>query len=131
MNDDLIARLEAAPEGSRELDVRAEITRRSFLAGLGAAAIAAEIVRVQSHIGFAKFADAEEVPHYTTSLDAALTLVPEGWRWKVQQLRDGHYATLMRRARNGGKFIVGPNPPALALCIAALRARTNEKAADA
>jgi hypothetical protein len=84
MMDQLIAELEAAPEGSRGFDVRIEITRRSFLAGLGPAAVATEIARVKYQIGFAKFAEAEEVPNYTTSLDAARTFIPKGCVWSVQ-----------------------------------------------
>ncbi len=80
MTQDLIARLEAAEEGSRELD----------------AAIAEEVhplLKTYAH-------DTERGPghwispkdgkvyalDYTTSLDAALTLVPEGFSWFIEHI---------------------------------------------
>lgn len=132
---DLIARLEAATEGSRYLDAQ----------------IHKYIERDQSL--FAKFersaqapaADfgmpptvADQTPHYTTSLDAALTLVPEGWwpgfGWaeydpKVHK-QTGRYgwAELVRNVpgRSFPEEIYGysdSGSPALAICIAALKAR--------
>lgn len=62
---------------------------------------------------------------YTTSLDAALTLVQEGWSWRCANLPSGRgFASL--GTQKSGQDIVGATP-ALALCIAALKAR----AADA
>ena len=86
----------------------------------------------------------KSAPHYTTSLDAALTLVPEGWGWSVGDIHPPSEAV-----PNSGKpwaeiWVRGPKrtpkldgmwhsvegrcginaaTPALALCIAALRAR--------
>ncbi len=57
------------------------------------------------------------VPDYTGSVDAALTLVPEGCGW----LAMGNAAKVGRCPAHGAT-------PAIALCIAALRAR---EAADA
>lgn len=120
--NDLIAKLEAATEGSRELDLRIsyEINPPRY-------AITAEPVELDVWLaeGGAR--------SYTTSLDAALTLVPEGWRWTVANpgYDKGVYqggralADLHHPLSSGG----GPNAkafgatPALALCIAALRAR--------
>ena len=67
----------------------------------------------------------EELPHYTASLDAALTLVPEGCQWTIEAdtawLRwpEGDKIREAQGAfnRSGGK------KTALALCIAALKAR--------
>ena len=64
-------------------------------------------------------------PHYTASLDAALTLVPEGCQWTIEAdtawLRwpEGDKIREAQGAfnRSGGK------KTALALCIAALKAR--------
>ena len=61
---DLIERLEAATEGSRELD--AEIDERIWRAKWGRG----------------KPKDIS-VLYYTTSIDAALTLVPEGCGWEI------------------------------------------------
>lgn len=66
----------------------------------------------------------ERAPHFSRSVDAALTLVPEGWQWVVGG----------DRAANGGPWAdVQPNhtgvtkthapTPSLALCTAALKAR--------
>ena len=109
----IIARLEAATEGSRELD--AAIIRAVF--------------------GYADDAPLWHGLHYTTSLDSALTLVPSGWNWLV---RDGNTARRDSRCfANVTQFDAlneGPaHPtwhlsPALALCIAALRARASREA---
>jgi len=55
------------------------------------------------------------LPPYTTSLDAALTLVPEGCGWMV-----------MSSAAKVGVWPSHGATPALALCAAALRARAAE-----
>lgn len=64
-----------------------------------------------------------DLPRFTSSLDAALTLIPPGARWVLYS--DGH-------------AYVGPDneptaewcgyTPALALCVAALRARAAQEA---
>ncbi len=69
---------------------------------------------------------------YTASLDAAVTLVPEGWRWKAI-LRDSIRGenTGEGYVHNGRLHMTGDYrgfsnfaaTPALALCAAALRAR--------
>ena len=108
----LIERLESATEGSRELDLAID-----------------------------RWAREQHLPHvsraqlrYTQSLDAALTLVPGGARYKVGNLRqawgydlgrDVFQAALSDTGRRG--FITGhAATAALALCIAALRARQSE-----
>jgi hypothetical protein len=64
-------------------------------------------------------------PFFTGSLDAAVTLVPEGWAVELVQALSGSpwHATL----RGGSALvpIIGAtaSKPALALCAAALRAR--------
>jgi hypothetical protein len=61
-------------------------------------------------------------PRYTSSIDAAMTLVPKGWSWSVGFDEHGNRAiigafgnmeTIASKAAN----------PALAICAAALRAR--------
>jgi hypothetical protein len=71
------------------------------------------------------------MPAYTASLDAAITLVPEGWHWALRKMPLGTYLS--------SQFIIAPNgsdrpyvpdtlvqceaaTPALALTAAALRA---------
>lgn len=65
---------------------------------------------------------------YTASLDAAVTLVPEGFRWVAGPLpmdRGGANASVWRDSRNPKEcaFNIEGRTPALAICAAALRAR--------
>ena len=93
MTDDLIARLEAAEGPSRELD----------------ALIRCALFKKPSAF----------IKPYTFSIDAALTLVPEGWEWTIES--GGHVELVKDRMR--GPYIEGNAvTPALAICIAALRA---------
>lgn len=66
-----------------------------------------------------------DVPRYTLSLDAALTLVPDGFYVrKLAEFSDGWYCTII----NGGQnFSGGQKPAAIALCIAALKAAEVKK----
>lgn len=64
-----------------------------------------------------------DVPNYTTSLDAALTLLPEGWSWRVGNTPSKAFADL--GTQQSLQCIVGATP-ALALCIGALKARTTD-----
>ena len=110
-HDDLIARLESAPEGSRELDKA-----------------------IWLHITDAPYVDfradtADWLPHYTTSLDAALELVPEGWTaWELRshgrKTRFSADLSRMSECDAGEDWAHGMgSTPALALVIAVLRAR--------
>tara|TARA_Y100001933_G_scaffold90783_1_gene91760 strand:- start:1586 stop:1996 length:411 start_codon:yes stop_codon:yes gene_type:complete len=66
-----------------------------------------------------------ECPHYTTSLDAAMTLVPEGWGWFKLRTSTGQVWVEVEREDGTGMiaFSVHAATPALALCAAALRAQ--------
>ena len=120
---DIIERLEAATEGSRELD-----------SACGDA------------IGWTRWASLEDCPHYTTSIDAALTLLDENWAWIISKvidlvaMRQGYTAVIEcldgtgdverpMQIRKAAEVVAAT--PALALCIAALKAKTtlphNEK----
>jgi hypothetical protein len=62
-------------------------------------------------------------PHYTTSLDAALTLVPKGWWWRADsdgdvELYDHDWANPACRIETGSHRNLS-----IAFCIAALKAR--------
>ncbi|MFN8993324.1 MAG: hypothetical protein ACK5X3_06635, partial [Pseudomonadota bacterium] len=74
----------------------------------------------------------DKTPRYTASLDKAVTLVPEGWKWKAI-LRDSargentgegyvHNGRLHMSGQYQGADTFAATP-ALALCAAALRAR--------
>ena len=131
---DLIARLEAAKEGSRELDACVcEATLNvpmdgdsPCLWGPAPGAFAGDVMEMEA-LG--------RVQPYTTSIDAALGLVPEGWAWQVGAPSRAPRATPVIRAavfsdRTGtgmvlpGEFCEAKAHTApIALCIAALRAR--------
>lgn len=75
-----------------------------------------------------------DLPHFTASLDAALTLVPEGWDWRVSgpdwenHERVSHFAHVreyqgMSSPKRDAEGDARHSVPAIALCIAALRAR--------
>jgi hypothetical protein len=105
----LISRLEAAKEGSRELDQ--EIWFNHVWEGQG---------------------DERDVPAYTSSVDAALSLVPEGWSfYRLDQYSNGPDpiwgwgAQLRCHANPEVGLAIGETRASmpLALCIASLRAR--------
>jgi hypothetical protein len=68
------------------------------------------------------------IPHYTSSIDAAMTLVPEGFKWKLGYSRFVPHVAELRDYRGEprlGMFIgEHDHSRAIALCIAALRARS-------
>lgn len=132
----LTARLEAATEGSRELDVEIALEWLHV-----ESSEEAYVRRTNRHDTEARPGDywlvqrsgrqLKAAPHYTTSLDAALTLVPEGWRvygmgqgasanydrWFVELVTvKPHLAPTSTWKRAAALT------PALALCIAALKA---------
>ena len=71
--------------------------------------------------------------HYTASLDAAMTLVPEGFSWEVGETADGGHATVSKMPDDDEAYAGGRLPapdiqisayaatPALALTAACLR----------
>lgn len=70
---------------------------------------------------------AQFLPRFTESMDAALTLVPEGWWWvlKLAPHRKGAFAELHSHKIGGGELAISDGTtPAIALCIAALKARS-------
>ena len=111
---DLVQELERATEGSRDLDqeIRKLLVAQKLSAGQGGA----EVRQDMGHwsLGYPD----SNIPHYTTSLDAALTLVPPNVTWRV---KGGP------QKRQISAWVAGwdgyASTPALALCIAVLRAR--------
>lgn len=119
---DLIARLEAATEGGRELDEA-----------------------IAEHVGWT-LADkveclwwppepsrenCQQAPLFTLSIDAAMTLVPEGFDYGFSFSKQHGLETWVQRPFQEGECFQGYAPEsdptdktrALALCIAALKAR--------
>lgn len=131
MNDltSLIDRIEAATEGSRELDgdiallVGWEPThdRQSTLKWSDTYPSCRE-----RWIGDRAPFNNWRVPHYSTSIDAALTLLPEGWWWSAGVCRRENHASVGTEIGTvEGELIFetfGATAP-LALLAAILRAR--------
>ena len=65
-----------------------------------------------------------DAPAYTASLDAAMTLIPEGADWMADNFDGPHDRRCTATIYAGGPgHEASGSSPALALCIAALRAR--------
>lgn len=142
MTPGLIERLEAVGEGSRELD-------REIASECGWTNLDVPTFWVKSVCDAAGFppgtAQATPLPHYTTSLDAALALAervlpgdpdfePTGPSvgWKINLYRGmvpaplgGWIASLRRHASDGVEG--SSSSPALALCIAILKASATQE----
>jgi hypothetical protein len=58
-------------------------------------------------------------PEFTTSLNAALTLVPEGWWWGIASTGEARIWEIEKP----GQFTAKAASPAMAICSAALKAR--------
>lgn len=131
---DLIERLEAAAEGSRELD--AEIAREVGTAPEEGPAPYAwhfdgwDFYRAEAadaHVPMRRWG----LKHYTTSLDAALSLVPEEWTaWALNSTRRKRSFTAelsrLTECDSGEDWRhASASTPALALAIAALKARVS------
>ncbi len=114
--NDLIEKLEKVREGSPHLDV---------LCAFAIGWIARPSPIGQGYLYYPS-ADSRNkvVPHYTTFLDAALTLVPEGAVWAVScgDAFSGFRATVMPKTASGDPTAYAATS-ALALCIASLKAR--------
>ncbi len=74
------------------------------------------------------------VPAYTASLDAAMTLIPPSYRLGTLVELAGPEprwaAKLFNRGKAGGLPASGAATPALALCVASLRARAHPETND-
>jgi len=105
--DDLIAKMEGAPEGSHELD--ADLVMRL---GLPCETAADEEGAMYQRIGSHQ--------QYTRSIDAARSWTPEGWLLTLHESVHGYEATLQNRHASD-KRVRTRRPVAtapLAICIA-------------
>ena len=112
--NDLIKRLEVATEGSQPLDIAIAL-KLGWTTRSGG----------QGYLYYPPKSNRNTVvPSYTTSLDAALTLVPEEAVWAVSCGDDfsGFRATVMPKIASADPTAYAATP-ALALCIASLKAR--------
>src|SRR5216684_2962906 len=129
---EIIAKLEAATEGSRELD-------GDIAEALGLPAIATtgifHVQRRENREGYGLVDRAEwgrdlptyfswKAPEFTTSLDAALTLVPEGAEYAISTLYGLALAELPLNSDNPQKAQRRDGNVPLAICCAALKARS-------
>ncbi len=120
--EDLIKSLEQAEQGSEALD---KSIARHLGFRIAATTGGPHIMRQNDDVA------SWDLPRYSRSLDAAVTLIPKGWRWEAADYggnQDGPRAALWHGipaehiddVQHHGAF---GETPALALCIAALRAR--------
>lgn len=103
----LLARLSEATEGSRELD--------------------SAIGYYFSHADYRWWCDRAGPNDFTRSIDAALTLVPEGYHYTIGNIDDQYLGQVYPpyKTRDHMKYQCAYSlAPALALCIAALKARS-------
>lgn len=120
---ELLQRLSADKSPSRDRD--AEI----FISVTPGVLEAGRIDRLGGLVGWwprdAPYQSAREVPQYTVSIDAALLLIPEWHRWRVGCGRRVQYIASVEPTVADHGISVGEtdSTPAIALCIAALKAR--------
>lgn len=120
---DLIERLERASGPDRELDGRIWCALNGYVFLEWDGAGCRFRAKNNGWIGH------NNIKEWTASLDAALTLVPEGYRWLVGNAwKDKHgdcpaMASVVVAGDYGGRPTSAATP-ALALCIAALKARS-------
>lgn len=103
-NDELIKRLEVATGPDRALEI--------------------DIWRQFSPNAKEGFEPLPWLACYTSSIDAALQLVPEGFEWELQRQDDIAFAKL----GDPLLYLEGEaKTPAIALCIAALKSRSHQR----
>ena len=122
----LVKRLRAAVGPDRDLDLMCWAVLQGHAFNLQTMTVPVKlcdgpIVNYRVGSGVISVAPATlSVPHYTSSIDAALTLFPEGWIALTMTIRERQTATVT----TGHPYEVVPGATApLALCIAALLAR--------
>lgn len=122
---DLLSELQHATKGSRELDAKIlaiKEDRELFYSGddlMGKSRQAPH----DACILYSPKRDYTYVPHYTTNLQDALGLVPEGCAYIIEFWPDTGASADVVRVGDKPSGSVYAKTPALALCIAALKAR--------
>lgn len=118
----LIKRIEGAADGSRELDSDILI---AFYAGRREVKMkpGSDTAHIINRGDICEHRTTIRVPNYSTSLDDALSLVPEGCSWFAEMNNgNGHAGIHWPKCDPASKFGHAATAP-LALCIAALKAR--------
>ena len=129
MTNELIAALEAADGPSRELDAQIAAATRYFPKDVGSVwrggfrANSPELGRVECQTTLGTGGPHYKANAYTSSIDAAMTLVPGGCAWHISSVcpRDA-FATIESGDDRVQDFTGKAYTPAIALVIAALRA---------
>lgn len=126
----LIERLEALSGPDREVDVEIALAvewshpaQGCTLAKLATVMPVAEIAHeAREHSN----SILSQLPRYSASIDAAMTLVPEGWGRMFNQSENGLHCNvcLARSYPTNAVVYSEAATPAIALCIASLRARS-------
>lgn len=113
---ELAAKCEAASGPSREIDLALDLKARPQQWSVSAVEHGLDCPL--------SWFDASELPEYTTSLDAASKLVPQGWDWCAGTERNagGGHAYLRHVQIRTKEAEADATTPALALCAAALKA---------
>jgi hypothetical protein len=131
---DLAARVEAAEGPERELDALIAVALKWELPGPQGAAPARlrmpssslDHERVEpGHYWLVQFSgmSLRSAPHFTASIDAALTLVPDRRSVTIERYSDGDGYAFVNNTLGSDSGNSTAAAPALALCAAALRAR--------
>jgi hypothetical protein len=137
---DLIQRLTNASEGSRELDAmihwRKEIGDREVVSINPQGQYISVVFNASDRVadGCDRYMYGNDVAPFTTSIDAAMTLVPEGWvitdvSQRLPCNQNWEWAVILGKLVDGewelanGCSKTAPGSFALAICIAALRAK--------
>lgn len=123
-NAALIAKLVEAPKGSRELDAAIQKTIPPYTDVSYVVESDGWVVNGKTGI---------KAPHYTTNLQDAVDLVPEGWLWRLDGTNPAHpeadlWGPNWRTEREQEYISCGAKTPALALAIAILKAMETESA---
>lgn len=111
--DDLIKRLEEAEDGSRELS-------ESIALELNWILMEDWILREAYWIN--ANGEEEKLPHYTTSLDAAVTLFPDGWFGSVP-INNPNLQAWLRKDNDSPIIYAKAKTSTLICCVLALKAR--------
>lgn len=125
----LIDRLQETAAPDRELDFRIALEVEGILNAAGKKVLRRGLAG-QQVLGLDMVALADAVPPLTESLDAARRLVPAGWRLSLVEYDAGRWEAGLHRPvlRSAAGLVTSlevraeADHPALALCLAALRA---------
>ncbi len=138
--DEMIARVEAATGGDRELDIRLTLAFNGPGSGINAALLYTEKNVAYLAGLLSDNPHAPDVPAWTSSLDATLALTervlpgecPEGsgrplWLPKIERLFNGQWRCVLYRVSDGHKPKEDAPTPTLALLLATLKALRHDR----